>query len=288
MLHAKKAKKLGRTKGVRTALLRGLAVSLIKHGKIQTTEAKAKELRKFIEPLVTMAKNAEGEKRVSASRILASRLDNNVIEVKKLISEIAPKSIYVSGKSVSGAGLTVAAEKDELGDGGWVLKAGALVLASGGIAQIDEFDKIDEEDRATLHEAMETQTISVAKAGIVAKFRTKTAILSAANPKYGRFDTSKNLAEQFEIPPTLLSRFDLIFPIVDVLDEEKDLKLAEHILSSHMGKHRKDVEVIDKEILRKYIAYARRKVFPKLTSGAKDKIKDFYVDLRAKSRESEG
>ena len=202
------------------------------------------------------------------------------------ISEIAPKSIYVSGKSVSGAGLTVAAEKDELGDGGWVLKARALVLASGGIAQIDEFDKIDEEDRATLHEAMETQTISVAKAGIVAKFRTKTAILSAANPKYGRFDTSKNLAEQFEIPPTLLSRFDLIFPIVDVLDEEKDLKLAEHILSSHMGKQRKDVEVIDKEILRKYIAYARRKVFPKLTSGAKDKIKDFYVDLRAKSRES--
>lgn len=97
MLHAKKAKKLGRTKGVRTALLRGLAVSLIKHGKIQTTEAKAKELRKFIEPLVTMAKNAEGEKRVSASRILASRLDNNVIEVKKLISEIAPKFKSVPG-----------------------------------------------------------------------------------------------------------------------------------------------------------------------------------------------
>ena len=146
------------------------------------------------------------------------------------VSEIAPKSIYVSGKTVSGAGLTVSAEKDELGEGGWTLKAGALVLASGGTAQVDEFDKIDEEDRAAMHEAMESQTISVAKAGIVAKFRTKTAILAAANPKYGRFDQTKNLSDQFDIPPTLLSRFDLIFPIVDVLDEEKDSKLADYIL----------------------------------------------------------
>ncbi|MBI5223201.1 minichromosome maintenance protein MCM [Candidatus Micrarchaeota archaeon] len=202
------------------------------------------------------------------------------------ITEIAPKSIYVSGKSVSGAGLTVSAEKDELGEGGWVLKAGALVLASGGMATIDEFDKIEEEDRATLHEAMESQSISVAKAGIVAKFRTKTAILSAANPKYGRFDTSKNLAEQFDIPPTLLSRFDLIFPIVDVLDEEKDSKLADHILATHMGRGIKDTEIFDRELLRKYISYARRKTYPKLTQMASDKIKQFYVDLRGKGRSS--
>ncbi|MEW6722529.1 MAG: minichromosome maintenance protein MCM [Candidatus Micrarchaeota archaeon] len=203
------------------------------------------------------------------------------------VSEIAPKSIYVSGKSVSGAGLTVAAEKDELGEGGWTLKAGALVLASGGTAQVDEFDKIEEEDRAALHEAMETQTISVAKAGIVAKFRTKTAILAAANPKYGRFDQTKNLADQFDVPPTLLSRFDLIFPIVDVLDEEKDAKLAEHILSTHMGKNQgADEEVFDKDLLRKYIAYARRKVFPKLLPAASGKIKEFYVDLRRKSKDA--
>ena len=202
------------------------------------------------------------------------------------VSEIAPKSIYVSGKSVSGAGLTVSAEKDELGEGGWTLKAGALVLASGGTAQVDEFDKIEEEDRAALHEAMETQTISVAKAGIVAKFRTKTAILAAANPKYGRFDQTKNLSDQFDVPPTLLSRFDLIFPIVDVLDEEKDAKLAEHILSTHMGTEVVDSDIFDKELLRKYIAYARRKIFPKLTSAASQKIKEFYVDLRRKSRDA--
>ncbi len=205
------------------------------------------------------------------------------------VSEIAPKSIYVSGKSVSGAGLTVAAEKDELGEGGWTLKAGALVLASGGTAQVDEFDKIEEEDRAALHEAMETQTISVAKAGIVAKFRTKTAILAAANPKYGRFDQTKNLADQFDVPPTLLSRFDLIFPIVDILDEEKDSKLAEYILSTHMGRSNageQDENIFDKELLRKYIAYARRKVSPKLTPAASQKIKEFYVELRRKGKDA--
>ncbi|MEK6981690.1 MAG: LAGLIDADG family homing endonuclease [Candidatus Micrarchaeota archaeon] len=203
------------------------------------------------------------------------------------VNEIAPKGIYVSGKSVSGAGLTVSAEKDDLGEGGWTLKAGALVLASGGTAQIDEFDKIDDEDRASLHEAMEAGMISVAKAGMVARFKAKTAILAAANPKYGRFDQSKNLAEQFNIPPSLMSRFDLIFPIVDVLDEEKDSKLAQHILDTHMGKEvNKEERLLDRDLLRKYIAYARRNVLPKMTSAASDKIKEFYVDLRKRSKDS--
>lgn len=203
------------------------------------------------------------------------------------VNELAPKSIYVSGKTTSGAGLTVTAEKDELGDGGWTLKAGALVLASGGCTQIDEFDKIDDEDRAAMHEAMETQSISVAKAGIIAKFRTKTSVLAAANPKWGRFDQTKNLAEQFNIPPTLLSRFDLIFPIVDILDEEKDSKLAEHILSTHRGEMEHDeAYLIEKDLLRKYISYSRRKINPKLTKEASEKIREFYIDLRSKSRDS--
>lgn len=203
------------------------------------------------------------------------------------MNSLAPKSIYVSGKSTTGAGLTVSAEKDELGDGGWTLKAGALVLSSGGCAQIDEFDKIDEDDRSAMHEAMETQQISVAKAGIVAKFRTKTAILAAANPKWGRFDQTKNLGDQFDIPPTLLSRFDLIFPIVDVLDEEKDSKLAQHILSTHRGEDLvDDTGIIEKDLLRKYISYARRIINPKLSKEASEKIKDFYIDLRVKSKDS--
>jgi replicative DNA helicase Mcm len=129
-------------------------------------------------------------------------------------------------------------------------------------------------------------TISVAKAGIVAKFRTKTAILAAANPKYGRFDQTKNLADQFDVPPTLLSRFDLIFPIVDVLDEQKDAKLAQHILSTHMNAEVEEEQTFDKDVLRKYISYARRNVHPKLTTGASDRIREFYVDLRRKSRDA--
>jgi len=204
------------------------------------------------------------------------------------VNKLAPKSIYVSGKSVSGVGLTVSAEKDELSEGGWTLKAGAIVLASGGSVQIDEFDKIAEEDRSALHEALETQTVSVAKAGIVAKFKAKTSVLAAANPKYGRFDQTKNLAEQFDVPPTLLSRFDLIFPIVDVLDEEKDLKLAEHILSIHRGEENteEEIPIIETELIRKYISYARRHCYPKLTREASEKIEEFYVQLRRKSKEA--
>jgi replicative DNA helicase Mcm len=134
---------------------------------------------------------------------------------------------------------------------------------------------------------MESQSISVAKAGIVAKFRTKTAILAAANPKYGRFDQTKNLSDQFDVPPTLLSRFDLIFPIVDILDEEKDARLAEHILSGHRGeKSEKEPEIIERELLMKYIAYSRRKVFPQLEPSASEKIKEFYIELRRKSKDA--
>ncbi|MEW6328811.1 MAG: LAGLIDADG family homing endonuclease, partial [Candidatus Micrarchaeota archaeon] len=136
-------------------------------------------------------------------------------------------------------------------------------------------------------------SVSVAKAGIVAKFRARTSILAAANPKFGRFDPNKFAADQFDIPPTLLSRFDLIFPIRDVMDEEKDRKLADHMLSSHKlaglkaseraAKGKAEVvetTPIKKEMLKTYIAYARKSVHPTLTDEATEKIKDFYVELR--------
>ncbi|MCD6549556.1 minichromosome maintenance protein MCM [Candidatus Micrarchaeota archaeon] len=203
------------------------------------------------------------------------------------VAQLAPKGIYVSGKSVSGVGLTASAERDELSEGGWTLKAGALVLASGGIATIDEFDKISNEDRSALHEAMESQTISIAKAGIVARLKAKTAILAAANPRYGRFDPNKPPVEQFDIPPTLMSRFDLIFPIMDVIDEKRDSELADRILRTHRtfdlpDRERVDVktELLDREFLRKYIAYARQHIRPQLTPEAESRIKEYYIELR--------
>ncbi|MCX8166279.1 MAG: minichromosome maintenance protein MCM [Candidatus Micrarchaeota archaeon] len=205
------------------------------------------------------------------------------------VEQIAPKCIFVSGKSITGVGLTASAERDELSEGGWTLKAGALVLASGGIACIDEFDKIDENERAAMHEVMESQSVSIAKAGIVAKFKAKTAILAAANPKRGRFDPNKPPADQFDIPPTILSRFDLIFPVIDVMDEQKDSTLAEFILKRHQlgaeaipEKYSEitDDDIISPEILRKYIAYMRKNVRPVLSEEAMKIIRDYYVELR--------
>ncbi|MGC9037100.1 MAG: minichromosome maintenance protein MCM [Candidatus Micrarchaeia archaeon] len=206
------------------------------------------------------------------------------------VSSIVPKGIYVSGKSVSSAGLTATAERDELSEGGWTLKAGALVLGSGGTVCIDEFDKISDEDKAGLLEAMESQTISVAKAGIVARFNAKTSILASANPKFGRFEKNIYPSEQFDIPPALLSRFDLIFPIADLMDEELDRNIAKHILVQHeaAGAQLEQVEAyeqvaappIDPELLRKYIAYARKNIKPRLLREASDRIANYYIELR--------
>jgi len=214
-----------------------------------------------------------GDPGVAKSRIL------------QYVDQIAPKSIYMSGKGTTGAGLTATAERDEFAEGAWSLKAGALVLAGGGIAAIDEFDKMNPDDRSAMHEAMEQQTISIAKAGIVTKFKANTSVLAAANPKFSRFDNYRPLAEQFDIPPTLLSRFDLIFPIRDVLDKEADRKVADHILKMHytdedMADITPDIEL---DLLRKYIAFARRNIFPTLTKEAGEKLKEYYVSLRAGS-----
>jgi len=206
------------------------------------------------------------------------------------VTAIVPKGIYVSGKSTSSAGLTASAERDELAEGGWTLKAGALVLGSGGEVSIDEFDKISDDDKASLLEALESQTISVAKAGIVARFSAKASVLAAANPKYGRFEQNQYPADQFNIPPALLSRFDLIFPIRDVLDEEQDKKIARHILVQHEAAGAKIAQLsdyeqveappIDAELLRKYIAYARQQIKPILSVEASNRIQEFYVELR--------
>lgn len=204
------------------------------------------------------------------------------------MAELAPKSIYVSGKSVSSVGLTAGAERDELGEG-WTLKAGALVLASGGLGCIDEFNQIEKEEQGALLEVMESQTVSIAKAGIVARFKARTSILAAANPRFGRFDPNQLPSEQFDIAPTLLSRFDLIFPIKDVLDEEKDRKLAKYMLASHRDaalKRKPEAEeynTVKADFLRKYIAYARKRVKPVLSQEAAAKIEDYYAELRKQS-----
>ena len=138
-----------------------------------------------------------------------------------------------TGKSTSAAGLTAAAVRDEFGEGRWSLEAGTLVLASGGIACIDEIDKMSDEDRSSMHEAMEQQTISIAKAGINAQLKSKCSVLAAANPRRSRFDMTMPLPPQVNMPISLLSRFDIFFIITDNPEPEKDDLLADRILESH-------------------------------------------------------
>ena len=204
----------------------------------------------------------------------------------KRISTLAPKGRYVAGRGVSGAGLTAAVVRDEFLKG-WSLEAGALVLASNGICCIDEMDKMNPEDRDAMHEALEQQTISISKANIQATLISRTTVLAAANPKFGRFDPYGIVAEQIDLPPTLINRFDLIFIIKDLPDENKDEKMASHILKLHQTPDFYEPE-IPTEFLRKYIAYAKQKIMPVITDKALQEIKDFYLKMRASGGTDEG
>ena len=205
-------------------------------------------------------------------------------QILKYVSRLAPRSIYTSGKGTSGAGLTAAAVRDELG--GWSLEAGALVLGDQGNVCVDELDKMRSEDRSALHEALEQQTVSIAKAGIMATLNSRCSVLAAANPKFGRFDRFKVLAEQIDLPAPIISRFDLIFVIEDKPSKEGDAKLADHILKIHK-ENTVDYE-IEPELLRKYIAYARKNVNPQLTDEANQILKEFYVSTRNSNPEEQG
>ncbi|MEA2055240.1 MAG: minichromosome maintenance protein MCM [Candidatus Thermoplasmatota archaeon] len=224
------------------------------------------------------------------------------------MAKLAPRSVYASGKASSAAGLTAAAVRDEFGEGQWTLEAGALVLADMGIACIDEIDKMEETDRSSMHQAMEQQEISVAKAGINATLKARCSILAAANPKLGRFDEFMPMHEQINMPPALISRFDLIFSILDKPDKPKDTDLATHILLTHKAgevaeniiktkksKHTKKekdnlmkivVPTFEPAFLRKYVAYAKRNIFPVMTDDALDMLKSYYVDFRNSSEGS--
>ena len=205
-------------------------------------------------------------------------------QILKYVSRLAPRSIYTSGKGTTGAGLTAAAVRDELG--GWSLEAGALVLGDQGNVCVDELDKMRSEDRSALHEALEQQTVSIAKAGIMATLNSRCSVLAAANPKFGRFDRYKVLAEQIDLPAPIISRFDLIFVIEDKPSKERDSELAEHILKTHQF-NTVDYE-IEPELLRKYIAYARKNVNPRLTEDANNVLKEFYVSTRNSNPEEQG
>lgn len=194
------------------------------------------------------------------------------------MSLVSPRGVKAMGGQSSNAGLTCAAKQD--GTGNWALEGGALVIADGGLCCIDEFEKMDKDDRAAIHGAMEQQKIDVNKAGINATLLTRCSILAAANPKAGRWDMYKSLTEQIDLPASLLSRFDLIFILRDVPDGRVDDRIAEHILE---GGDTSDGLSI--EMLRKYASYARRELKPSRSKEANAVIKAYYLKLRGLSKD---
>lgn len=223
-------------------------------------------------------------------------------QILRYMAMLAPRGIYTSGKSSSAAGLTAAAVKDEFGEGRWTLEAGALVLADKGLACIDELDKMNDQDRSSIHESLEQGTISVAKAGITATLQSRCAVLGAANPKYGRFDENRSIAEQIDLPPALLSRFDAIFTLTDRPNAEYDRRVAAHILKVHrrgeimqhesldklpadldaaeiMSDSKGLIPAMDRDFLRKYVAYSKR-IIPVMSDEAMSTLETYYVSIR--------
>eukprot|EP01105_Mastigella_eilhardi_P019710 TRINITY_DN4653_c0_g2_i3.p1 TRINITY_DN4653_c0_g2~~TRINITY_DN4653_c0_g2_i3.p1 ORF type:complete len:798 (-),score=179.88 TRINITY_DN4653_c0_g2_i3:2-2098(-) len=201
-------------------------------------------------------------------------------QILKQISSVAPRAVYTTGKGASGVGLTAAVLRDPVTNE-FILEGGSLVLADMGVCCIDEFDKMDDTDRTSIHEVMEQQTVSVAKAGITTTLNARASVLAAANPAYGRYNPHRSPSENINMPVALLSRFDILFVLLDKPDPDADRRLAEHLTYVHLrsAPPKGALELVDPELLRCYIAHAR-KFEPYVPQAMTDYIVNAYVSIR--------
>jgi DNA replication licensing factor MCM2 len=210
------------------------------------------------------------------------------------------RAVFTTGKGASAVGLTAGVHKDPI-TREWTLEGGALVLADTGVCLIDEFDKMSDQDRTSIHEAMEQQSISISKAGIVTTLQARCAVIAAANPKSGRYNSSLHFHENVELTEPILSRFDVLCVVKDTIDPILDTQLAEFVVRSHCNSHPSIVHEDDDDantgegegpipqsLLKKYIVYAKKHVRPSMSNIDRDKVVDLYAKLRQESEAGGG
>ncbi|KAJ3328634.1 MCM DNA helicase complex subunit [Blyttiomyces sp. JEL0837] len=282
---------LARDERISQRIIKSIAPSIYGHEDIKTALALAM--------FGGVAKNPQGKHRLRGdiNVLLLGDPGTAKSQFLKYVEKTSRRAVYTTGQGASAVGLTASVHKDHV-TREWTLEGGALVMADKGVCLIDEFDKMNDKDRTSIHEAMEQQSISISKAGIVTSLQARCAVIAAANPIRGRYNPQIPFSMNVELTEPILSRFDVLCVVRDLPDPVVDEHLARFVANSHMRSHpaadpkdlqmqqlswQDDPDIISQDLLRKYIVYARDKVHPIIPDVDKDKIASLYSELRRES-----